>query len=80
MNYKGILNMEYKHQDRKTFLCKRSRMLEFLRKKGFIPVKTLPDFVNPKYYNWLFENSPELEEAITEYFEQYEAWKAEHLN
>jgi hypothetical protein len=28
----------------------------------------MPDFNNPKYRVWKFENSPELEKALAEYF------------
>lgn len=50
------------------FICRTTRMLEFLRKKGFIPVQTLPDFFNPKYYIWKFEETPEFIEARDEWF------------
>lgn len=52
------------------YLCKRLRLLEFLRSKGFIPEQTLPDCNNPKYLVWRFRNSVELEAAIDSYFEQ----------
>ena len=44
-------------------------MLNYLRDRGFIPFKSVPEINNPKYYNWLFYNSPELEQAINEWFE-----------
>lgn len=50
------------------YICKRLRLLEFLRKKGFVPFITLPDINNPKYNVWKFKNTPELEDAINEYF------------
>lgn len=43
-------------------------MLVYLRKKGFVPIQTLPDVNNPKYFVWRFEMTPQLEEAIKEYF------------
>lgn len=60
-------NKQCKHGE--YYLCKRMRMLEYLRNKGFIPEATLPDMQNPKYYVWRFKNTPELEDAINEYFE-----------
>lgn len=53
------------------YTCKRIRLLSYLRAKGFIPYETIPDLQNPKYYNWKFHNTPELQEAIEEYFSRY---------
>lgn len=50
------------------YTCKRLRLLEFLKNKGFIPAMTLPDVNNPRYNVWRFKNTPELEDAIDEYF------------
>ena len=50
------------------YTCRRLRLLEYLLNKGFEPVRTVPDINNWRFKNWLFENSPELEEALTEYF------------
>ena len=50
------------------FCCKRLRLLEYLRKEGFMPYATIPEASNPKYYNWLFHNDEKLESAINSYF------------
>lgn len=50
------------------YTCKRLRLLQFLKEKGFIPVMTLPDVSNPRFNVWRFKNTPELEDAIDEYF------------
>jgi hypothetical protein len=50
------------------YTVKRLRMLEYLMDKGFEPVKTIPDPINPHYKWWLFTNSPELEKVVTDYF------------
>lgn len=50
------------------YTCKRLRLLNYLRSKGFKPVETIPDANNTNYNWWLFENSPELENAINNYF------------
>lgn len=52
------------------YVCKRYRMLTYLRDKGFIPEVTLPDMKNPKLYVWKFKITPELEETINDYFEE----------
>jgi hypothetical protein len=50
------------------YYCKRLRLLDYLIRKGFRAVGTMPDFNNPSYKVWKFENSPELEAALAEYF------------
>lgn len=52
----------------KIYTCKRIRMLNYLRSKGFVPYDTVVEFNNPRYLNWNFHNSPELENTIYEYF------------
>lgn len=66
---------ELKHA--KVFTCKRYRMLTYLGSKGFVPFMTVSEPDNPKYLNWIFENSPELEDAIDEYFAMCRARKAQ---
>lgn len=50
------------------YICKRLRMVRFLKDKGFLPIKTIPDKDNPAYNVWMYQNSVELENAIYEYF------------
>ena len=50
------------------YSCRRLRLLEYLLQKGFEPVQTVPDHTNWRFKNWIFENSAELEAALTEYF------------
>lgn len=50
------------------YTCRRLRLLEFLKNKGFVPEITVPDADNPRYNVWKFRNTPELEDAIDEYF------------
>lgn len=54
--------------ERDYYVCKRLRMLSWLRSKGFMPYETIPDYQNPKYNCWLFKASDELLEAVNEYF------------
>jgi hypothetical protein len=53
----------------KEYCCKRWRMYTWLRERGFYPIKTIPDVQRSDFNNWVFENSPELENAIYEYFD-----------
>ena len=63
--------MELKHG--KTYTCKRYRLLEYLViDKGFECIRILPDPMNPKYKWWEFNNSPELEQAVEDYFANIE--------
>lgn len=64
--------------ENKYFICKTSRMLEFLRLKGFIPCQTLPDYFNPKFLVWKFEQTPEFIVARDEWFKQVEEYKNSH--
>ena len=50
------------------YCCRRWRMLTYLVERGFMPIKTIPDATRADYKNWIFENSPELEQTIEEYF------------
>lgn len=51
-----------------TYVCKRLRMLSYLYEKGFRSTAVMPDFDNPKYNVWVFDNNAELEQAVDEYF------------
>lgn len=59
--------MENKYA-RDYYTCKRLRLLSFLKQRGFMPYETVPDVNNPAFNVWLFHNSPELREAVEEYF------------
>ena len=52
----------------KIYTCKRIPMLNYLRRRGFIPYDTVAEPENPRFLNWKFYNSPELEDAIDKYF------------
>lgn len=73
---KKTMKNEQMNQNRTTkhgavYCCKRTKLMAFLRMKGFIPFKVLPELYNPKYLNYYYYNSPELEDVITEYFSQF---------
>lgn len=54
------------------YLCRRMKLCGFLLKKGFKYEQIVQDKYNPKYSCWLFKNTPELRNAIEEYYSQIE--------
>lgn len=44
------------------------KLCGYLLNKGFNYEKIVPDKYNPKFNCWLFKNSPELKNAIEEYY------------
>ena len=46
------------------------KLCSFLLKKGFKYEKIVTDRDNPKYNCWLFKQSPELRNAIEEYYSE----------
>ena len=57
----------------KTYAVKRLRLLQFLIGKGFKEYTIIPDPTSTKGYNWfVFEYTPELQEALDEYFKTFE--------
>lgn len=53
--------------ERKTYVCKRSRMCSYLMERGYVPYKIAPDRDNPKYNVYLFSATPGLHSAVMEY-------------
>ena len=58
---RNTMNSEY-------YICTRLKLLDFLQKKGFEVLETIPDAKNPKYRCWIFARSNELLDAVTEYY------------
>ena len=56
-----------KMSDRKTYVCKRTRMAAYLMEKGYQPYRISPDRDNPVYSVYLFTASPELYEAVIDH-------------
>lgn len=50
------------------YICKRLKLLDFLMKRGFEPIDTIPDAMNPKFRWWTFHKTPELMNAVEEYY------------
>ena len=43
------------------------RMALFIKSKGVEPIGTVPDENKPKFLNWIFEDTPIVRNAMTEY-------------
>ena len=52
------------------YLCRRMELCGILLKKGFNYEKIIADKYNPRYNCWLFKNTPELKNAVEEYYAQ----------
>lgn len=50
------------------YICKRLKLLDFLMKKGFEVIDVVPDAKNPLYNCWRFKRTPEILEAVDEYY------------
>lgn len=53
---------------KEVYVCRRLRLLNHLRNRGFLPYMTQPDIRNPRFNVWLYEETPELRNAIEDYY------------
>jgi hypothetical protein len=54
------------------YFVKRLRLLNYLIERGFRQYEVIPDPTSHKNYNWfVFKRTPEFDEAIAEYFAQF---------
>ena len=60
--------MERQCKHGRIYVCKRIALLQYLLDAGFEPARSIPDPDNLKFKWWVFDNSPELEDTITAYF------------
>ena len=60
--------MERQCKHGEIYICKRLKFLQYLMEKGFMPEHDMPDPNRIQYKWWVFKNTPELEDAIDEYF------------
>lgn len=58
------------------YIVKRMRLYKWLIDRRLYPDWVQPDVYKPTFVNWVYKNTPELEDAIEEYFAQFE--KHEH--
>lgn len=62
---------ENKHQytrNSKYLVCKTPKLCVYLQKKGFTFNKCIPDRKNPFFNVWIFTNSDDLYEVVSDYF------------
>lgn len=50
------------------YVCKRMKLYSYLISEGFFAISCRPDRNNPKYFVWIFPDSKELNQAVTEYY------------
>lgn len=50
------------------FCCTRLRLYTYLQQRGFMPERIEPSRDDPGYMVYIFEKTPELEAALTQYF------------
>ena len=74
MSRRGKINLmeeckmkECKHKS-PIYVVKRLRLLDYLVSKKLYPDYVQPDATNPHFKNWVYTNTPELEEALESYF------------
>lgn len=51
------------------YTCKRLRMYEWLTRRGWKPIRTIPDTDNASYINWIYEATKEFKQDVKLYFE-----------
>lgn len=57
----------------KHYVCRRYRLYEVLSRKGFKPESMRVDMYNPKFNVWIYIETPELREAIEDYYSSFVA-------
>ena len=55
------------NNNKENYVIKTIAMTKFLTDKGFEIVDTLPNIFEPKKVVWLFKNTPELLETMSQY-------------
>lgn len=53
----------------KTIRIYSKRLAEYLTTRDFKILKVVQDVSKPNFFNWIFENTPELQEAMRDYFQ-----------
>lgn len=57
----------------KTYVCKKLRLMVYLKKNGFFFYKTAQDKYDPKRVVWLYVDSDDLQKAVAKYYEYVNA-------
>lgn len=50
------------------YVCRRMKLKGFLNEKGFREIKVRPDRKNPMFFVWIFKDSTELQDAVSNYY------------
>lgn len=58
--------------EKKTYVCNRWRMFNYLKEHGFNEFQKVNDIYNEKFYVWLFTNSVDLQKCISDYYHRKE--------
>ena len=53
----------------KTYVCRKIQLYNFLTARGFKPFRVAPDKWDAARLVWLYDATPELAAAVTEYYE-----------
>ena len=53
----------------KTIRIYSKRLAEYLTTRDFKILKVVQDISKPNFSNWIFESTPELQEAMRDYFQ-----------
>lgn len=54
--------------NKRTYVCRRLRLYNFLTERGFVPYQTAPDKYDCKRIIWLYEDCKEIQNAVKEYY------------
>ena len=50
------------------YVCRKMRILDWLCRSGYQPLREQVDLRNTKYKVWIFESSPELLQCVEDYY------------
>lgn len=56
--------------EKKTYVCTKMKLYGYLTSMGFRPYRTAPDLYDCNRLVWLYANSDELQDAVSEYYMQ----------
>lgn len=54
--------------EKKTYVCRKLLLYNFLTSRGFKPFKTCADKFNCNRLIWLYTDTPQLQQSVTEYY------------
>lgn len=54
------------------YICKKMRLLDWLCKHGYQPLREQVDIYDPSRKVWVYKSSPELTQCVTDYYNRDE--------